>query len=215
MGVSGVMSIFKNISQEVSVNDNLLEVILEQVKELIKSFPVPRLGLSEDLHTGENTKKGDIVLHAHDKKAYVVTGEEHEGKHIIANKHKRQAVHPTDLTSHHFIDDTKWKKFAHTIANKHPSRGVYLYQGKPKNVIEAVVNLCDQPLPSKDKGIPSTWKMPKAGTVSKGGEINNNKKPFGTSMKQAGKFNKHVLGDKDPGNPLVTKQAKKNKGKKK
>lgn len=207
------MEIIKSLAAAASQDDKIVESLSKQAHVLVSLVPVARLGILEDYKKGEvNTHvgKGDIVIHPDEKAAYVATGNaDQTGRFEIMNKHKRRMIHPELVTVGSRVADPVMKKAAGRLATEHPTRKVHVYGSLPKKekIGEATTNLDDNPLPSKDKGIASTWKAPKShNDTTKGGEVHNDEEQFITSMKQAGKVKKHKLGDKDAGNPKPDKK---------
>lgn len=199
------MDMIKNIAEQIAEETAFVNTIAARANEAVQAISNARIGLSEDYKRGTSDTyigKGDIVIDPNDRAAYVATGEEHNGKPIVANKTKRKALEKEFVTLGAHVHNPALRKAANRVSTEHPTRRVHVYGALPRKVTvgEATTNLSDQPLATKDQGIRKHECQPKKGDTSKGAEVNNDQEIFDTFMKKAGKTEKHQLGDSDAGN---------------
>jgi hypothetical protein len=231
------MSVIQSlVSADEALINGLLEAADRAIETV--SFK-PSIGLTEGRMDNVQIKQGDLILDPAEKTIFIATGQFHQGKPVVANQAKKKVIEPELLVVGNMASTPLVQRAAQKLAIKHPDRRVLVYgdaQPQPEapvedlSMAESVEPLLaqlakkadkanpvsDQPLPTKDEHVrPASLKTYMANIqaskdkTTTGSTVKNDKTPWLTFIKAAGKTEDGTPGDDNPGNGICPKDKTK------
>lgn len=192
----------------------------------------PSIGLTEGPNDNVQIKQGDLILDPSEGGVMVATGQFYQGKPVVASRDKKKILEPELLVVGNAAKTPMLQRAAQKLAMKYPDRRILVYGDAPTPAEEPVEDLSmaesttsllsqlakkadkanpvsDQPLPAKDDHVRVAGLKDymsaiasKKDKTSTGSTVKNDKTPWLTFLKAAGKTEDGTPGDDNPGNEI-------------